>query len=957
MFRRHQPHAHPPASTSTYNTLPHHPSPSVDILNSKKQESDMIPRKAALVIPLILWASICMILSPNYAPARTKRAPATEPSSTHQALIGSLKQPGFTNQTTGPTNKHESINLYEPKGPTTPHPGDTDNTTTTLEILRMPLKLRDLKPPSAWDQKFKIPASNEWRNTGNPTHHLNSKGGTIHSYIVCIVVHYLTMYTPSSLTAMRVMVMSLILPVTTSQSLVGYDTAGRFSPKKIVMKTVSLLGVETCDRTQTQSYLEPVSHQIQIIYRPTDAVITMLQCNIMITTELLHCESSIIRSDLYPAEYIAKDKVISVSAEECRKMFATKSHTLELFDSKIKINGISHSKDTNTQLIVGSRSANGGCKGDRINLGSTTRDNVVVRITISHFVKELKGRYSLDSNLIVVNDLVSLHAGGSSDISCDHAYGCFYPLDPQGLPTDQCESTIEFIKGPALVYRPNTGSSQTHKGYSDIIQISSDTDATQGTTLTLGDDTIICQTLVRRTNVPRLYVNILDSGNKHEISHRLTNSSGKEQSQYRMIDVLTASSNIYLRGTLSISEQFDKVSLRLCELRRAALLAILRDLLTSGPASLLNYREGILFRRIGSVAYIFLGVPVSARLRPTSDCFNEIPVTLETDTGEHDAFLTSKGRIIVSNGTRVLCGDRTAMHFLRDEPDEMARLNRSLDRFPDLAFSSEINEHHMKGSWLCQHPDMFIPCEPPSSLSPSLHGNADGMHFLGIKGRFMQQSIFGAKGREELYRAQTEGYTQQVIWTTITHNSESGMSSSAGDILVNGLSETARRHIRMIVLPTMFFVFGDLLTYVHQFILIMFLLNFLYRLGTMIGRVCMVYRKCGLSRYMVYAVFEGVYNAIIPWRSASLRNKQIMNELNDKVDTLRLNLDARANAHAIEIRALILEPPKLSLAQSPTTILRQKTNLYPQMRSIPMEPLTPYEDYVPNAPTHLEGKN
>ena len=161
----------------------------------------------------------------------------------------------------------------------------------------------------------------------------------------------------------------------------------------------------------------------------------------------------------------------------------------------------------------------------------------------------------------------------------------------------------------------------------------------------------------------------------------------------------------------------------------------------------------------------------------------------------------------------------------------------------------------------------------------------------------------------------------------------------------------------MIVLPTMFFVFGDLLTYVHQFILIMFLLNFLYRLGTMIGRVCMVYRKCGLSRYMVYAVFEGVYNAIIPWRSASLRNKQIMNELNDKVDTLRLNLDARANAHAIEIRALILEPPKLSLAQSPTTILRQKTNLYPQMRSIPMEPLTPYEDYVPNAPTHLEGKN
>ena len=370
----------------------------------------------------------------------------------------------------------------------------------------------------------------------------------------------------------------------------------------------------------------------------------MLQCRIVVTTELLHCESNLIRSDIYPPEYMAKDKVVLISADECRNMFSSRTYDLELYEKLVRIKGITHSPITQIKLLAGSRTNNGGCEGGRINLGTTTRDNVVVRLTIVHSVKEIKGKYSLGTNTIVVNDLVSLSAGGTAESSCDQSYGCFYPAAPDGLPTTECEGTLEFIKGGAKVYHPNTSPGQTHQGYLDIIQISSDTDVTQGTTLTLGDISIICQTIVRRTNVPRLYVNFYDNGENHRmISHRLMNNSGKAQNQHRLVDVLTASSNIYLRGTLSISEQFDKVSFRLCELRRAALLAILRDLLTSGPAPLLNYREGILFRQVGSVAYIFLGVPVSARLRPTEECYNEIPVTLETDTGEHDAFLTSKG--------------------------------------------------------------------------------------------------------------------------------------------------------------------------------------------------------------------------------------------------------------------------------------------------------------------------
>ena len=792
---------------------------------------------------------------------------------------------------------------------------------------------------------IRIPIT-QWPDSGSRTHQPN-KGGNI---IISLILYVLCPIVKSE--ALHFGVASWLLPAIMAQSLVGYDTAGRYSDEKVIMKTVSLLGVESCDQSQSQSYLEPINHQIQVIFQPTETIVKMIQCRIVVTTELLHCESNVIRSDLYPSEFVTKDQLVPVTAEECRRMYATRSHDIEMYEKLIRINDISHSPSTRVKLLVGSRTTNGGCEGGRINLGTTTRNKVLVRLTIVPSVKEIQGKYSLGTNTIIVKDLVSLSAGGATENSCDQSYGCFYPATPDGLPTTECESTLEFVKGSAKVYHPNTSPGQTHQGYLDIIQISSNTDITQGTTLTLGDISIVCQTMVRRTNVPRLYVNFYANGDNHRlIDHRLMNNSGKAQSQYRLIDVLTASSNIYLRGTLSISEQFDKVSFRLCELRRAALLAILRDLLTSGPAPLLNYREGILFRRVGSVAYIFLGVPVSARLRPTEACYNEIPVILDTKKGEVDAFLTSKGRIIVSNGTRIMCGDRSAMHFVRDELTENASLNKSLDLFPDLAFSSEFDEVHLKGSWLCQYPGKFVACEPPSSLSPLLAGSSD-LHFLGIKGRFLQQSIFGDAGREELYRSQTEGYTQQVVWTSITHGSDDGMSASAGDVLVGSLSETARKRIRMIVLPTMYFIFGDFLTYVHQLILIAFLISIIYGLGTMIGRVWIVYRKCGFSRYVLLAVFEGIYNAVIPWRSASIRSKRNMDELGVRMDELSKDLDAKANAHAVEVRAMILEPPKLSLPHSPTIALRQKNNLYPQMRSIPMSPLPPYHDEVPNAPNN-----
>ena len=663
-----------------------------------------------------------------------------------------------------------------------------------------------------------------------------------------------------------------------AQALTGYDTAGRYSDEKITMKTVSLLGVESCSAVQTQSYTPPTEHNVQVIYKPSESVVTTIQCSIKLTVDIYPCYESIFRSDLYPSDTIDLNRVMPLTADECRAMNAKGWADIDVYGTTLRLDRATHSTQIKSKVIYGVKKQDGGCRGATIEVSKVKREDVVVIATVSYFQKEWRGIYSSSARRIHVGDLVTFAPSEKIEGSCDSEYGCFYTKTADSLPSNDCERTQPFLKGRALVYRPAADSDLSAQGYLDIVQITSNMDETQGTTLTLGEATVICSTLVRRTNIPRLYVNFYEKPGHKIVNHRLANTSMVNKDQSQMIDILSSSSNLYLRGTLSISDQFDRVSFRLCELRRAALLGILRDLLTAGPAPLLDYREGVLFRRVGSVVYVFMGNPVTCRLRPTSECYNEIPVTLELENEEVPAFLTSKGRIIVNNATIISCGNNQAMHYIHE--NEVVRMNKTLSLFQDLVLS-EMEENEAEGSWFCQFPGQFVRCNPPSSLSPSI-GTSD--HFLGIKGQAIHQSIFGSEGRETLYQTQMEGFNREVVWTTFTHRGSNGLSSSAGDILISNLSEEAQRRIRSIVLPTIVFLFGDLSTSIGQFLIGAFILNIIYRLICLLGRVVMVYRNKGCSRHIFICVFEGIYNAIIPWRAAAEEKKRSIEEMSAKLD-------------------------------------------------------------------------
>ena len=853
----------------------------------------------------IQQAAPALTTSPNQQAATAKFAPTHQPNITELATERNsftLSQRDPSNTTQNSSNHHEN----------------------SFEEIGTPSAIRDLEPAKKMKDNIRIIPSGHQINSGN-----YPSGGTkiVMFYILYVFSHNVHPANPHAI----VLSLLLVSPVS-PQSIIGYDTAGRFSEKKVTMKTISLLGVESCDQVQSRSYLPPVDHEVQVLYQPSESTLTVLQCSIKISTEVLHCEHSIFRADIYPPDIIAKDQIIPISEKECRDIHINHYYDLRLYGKTHRISDIIHTPQTVLKTLTGTKRPDGGCTGGSIEIGNLKRDNVVARMTLVSYVKELEARYSPSSNLIFVGDLVSFTPGGSKETSCDSYYGCFYTALPNIIPKNTCEQTEQFLKGNAKLFQPNATPGQQQHGYMDIIQISSGVDNTQGTTLTLHDTVIVCNTVVRRTNIPRLFVNFFnDGGDSRPVTHRLSNHTITDKNSYKLIDILTSSSNIYLRGTLSISEQFDKVSYRLCELRRAALLAILRDLLTSGAAPLLNYREGILFQRIGSVAYIFLGVPIQAKLRHTEECYNEIPISLTHNEREIFAFATSKGRIIVSNGTRVKCSNRSPMHFIRNEIDEVARLNRSLDLFPDLAFSSEINEIQSPGSWLCQLPGKFIACEIPSSLSP-LIGTTD--HFLGIQGRFLQQSIFGHQGRQELYLSQTEGYNREVVLSQITHGSDGAIGSTASELLIDNLSEVAKERIRMIILPTFYFFFGSFITYMEQLLLSIFIISIIINLANLASRLVTLFKHYGFSRYLSFAFIEGMYNAIIPWRSASIERKRAIKEMKTLLEAQNAKHVA-LEVQVTELRTLVLQPFAIhqSAPQSPNPIRRGagESPIYPRL--------------------------
>ena len=708
---------------------------------------------------------------------------------------------------------------------------------------------------------------------------LQSAAPILSGLFVLTLVTRPCIYIRQNSVSLTTLIMSSILGRSAGTYLTVFDSAGRFTTEELDSQSISLLGVDDCSSV-ANSYRKPVEQSVQVLYQAAESILDVLQCHIKVTTRIYPCHSDIFRSDTYPAILLHPPHIISIVDTDCRDLYKSKRFAIDVQGYVTIIDDFTRHEQTKVTILSGERLANGGCSGSPMTIDGIRHKNAILEAEITYFTKKIKGKYMPSNNLIYVSNLLTYPI---DQPSCDAALGCFYVEDPEKVPKDACEMTQQVMTGLGRLFVPNAEQAATKTlGYVEIMQILSKSDPTQGVTLTLESTKFLCGQMVRLTNVPHVYVNILHDKKSDLINHRLIDNTEMEKNEQQYLDLLSSSSSLYLAGALDTAGQFDQISHKICSLRRSALLGLLRDMLISSPHMLLNYFEGLLFLRRASTITIYAGNPLPAQLRMTTACYDEIPVLIKVDGKDTPMFATSKGRILVDNATQVPCSP-SPMHYVMSEPDELLKLNRTVkNAFIALAFG-ELHNQLTRGGWICQSPETFVSCSGPIRLSPLI--KEDDHFFHGLGSNFIHRNLFGDKKRENMFKSQSMGYEREAFLAQITDSAKGGHQGLMRAV-IRSMPSDIQQQLREKLMPTLYLVIGNLTNYIEEFLIIKFVISVILNLLKMLIRIRIIFYKHGWSKHLLSAVFEGTWGIFMPWHSAKFHRQELETMMSQRANQL-----------------------------------------------------------------------
>ena len=764
------------------------------------------------------------------------------------------------------------------------------NTTTAMSDQNKRGKTNTKRPVTSPSE---LPTAQKFREIRHPVQ-IPTRSLTIHSttpstmqstaptltglFVLTLVIRPVIYVHPNSV-PLTTLMMSSILGKSAGTYLTVFDSAGRFTSEELDSQSISLLGVDDCSSV-ANSYKKPIEQPVQVLYQTAESILDVLQCHIKVTTRIYPCHSDIFRSDTYPAILLHPPHIISITDAECRDLYKSKRFAIDIQGYVTIIDDFTRHEQTKVTVLSGERLTNGACSGSPMTIDNVRHKNAILEAEIKYFTRKVKGKYLPSNNLIYVSNLLTYPI---DQPSCDAALGCFYVEDPEKVPKDSCEMTQQVMTGLGKLFVPNAEQTASKTlGYVEIMQILSNDDPTQGVTLTLESTKFLCGRMVRLTNVPHVYVNVLKDTKSDLISHRLIIDAEMEKSEQQYLDLLSSSSSLYLAGSLDTAGQFDQISHKICSLRRSALLGLLRDMLISSPHMLLNYFEGLLFLRRASTITIYAGNPLPAQLRMTTSCYDEIPVLIKVDGKDTPMFATSKGRILVDNATQVPCSP-APMHYIMSEPDELLKLNRTVkNAFIALAFG-ELHNQLTRGGWICQSPETFVSCSGPVRLSPLIKENDHFFHGLGSN--FIHRNLFGDKKRENLFKSQSMGYEREAFLAQITDSAKGGHQGLMRAV-IRSMPSDIQQQLREKLMPTFYLVIGDLTNYIEEFLIATFVLSVILNLLKMLLRVRIIFYKHGWSKHLLSAVFEGIWGIFMPWHSAKFHRQELEAMMSQRANQL-----------------------------------------------------------------------
>ena len=771
----------------------------------------------------------------------------------------------------------------------------SDNTTMLPEMLGTAAHQRILRTTSYPPLVFKVLSENDYqpsqlssrapretygesKSSAAPTSHYNPT-------LIYIVVMLLTRNSLLSLIGILTISRNLLLCIiltsqpchasTDDTSITVFDTSGAFSNQSVNLKIISLLNVGTCTKDEVESnYQDPKQIPVQVVRLGLATPVEITNCLVKYTVKLSHCESNVFRSDIYPPVILEKNRIKEIDIPTCLTMGKTRTFSFNLHGKTILLPGLTSSSQYSVISLVGTQKSDGGCEGKKVEAAGNVYESAVIHVEVEAYVRPLLGLFTMEQQMIRIKNVIQF---STSSHQCDSELGCF-AFNIQDLPRTRCEKTTELFLGTATFHNVE------HSHYTPIVTITSNTQSSQGVSLTLNSKIILCKQEVWSTNIDGIFINKLPTNDStFALSHRLSKKNVEPtdyQEEAKLLDLLGTLSSAVTEVALASANQFSKIAQELCMLRRTDLQLMLSDLANLPARALLNYRRGLLFKRSASVVYVYVGIARRARLRHTQTCYEEIPISFKDDFGNTvEAFATSKARVLVTNGTMISCQSGRPMHFIPSPLEETQITHKEVDFLDEI-----LNPSNTLGNWLCQSPSGFHTCADPTILRPTISED-----FKAMPKHFMSQNLFGLEGRKRLYTGQVESHSRSVMVTRWNKIWMGDVEASPRDLFLNQLSQQAATDLQRAVFPVLAMMTDavGLFEKLEAFLLIMYMLNVLAGLFFLIARFHIMLSKYGFSVKLFLAVSNQMYQIIIPWVKLKSEMRDTHGELKASIDQLR----------------------------------------------------------------------
>jgi hypothetical protein len=402
-------------------------------------------------------------------------------------------------------------------------------------------------------------------------------------------------------------------------------------------------------------------------------------CLIKIRTKVGYCGNSGF-SHMAHAMRTLEDTVIFPSSLECVHAIdkGEMQFTIPSFgsatSSRLSI-PLTQGQATFEEYLKGYSTITSDCRGEPFTAPDKTYvAKAIVRIEGSILVQSKHARLINDRQTLVITDKISFdrkaaakhnHKSTGSSVTAhvyaqtknlyeeyrDDIYGIFV-ANKSDIPRDACETARSVWSSSNVTIHKSK-----HPQHSDVIEITGVHTHSERLSMILKSQTQVCGREVYSTAIQEMFVLYLSDHDAPLDKHPIHNDELDQWIYVKSMIMSTVSST-----ELSLDQDFNMISFKICENNRQLLISQLRDIKSEGESLIFDiHGNPTLPIKSGELVYIFHCIPTQGRIRTLPGvCSQELPVV--TDGGRR-LFMKPTSRRLTLHYTPRVCSSITPAGF------------------------------------------------------------------------------------------------------------------------------------------------------------------------------------------------------------------------------------------------------------------------------------------------------